>query len=125
MQLIRRLAFIGALITANPALAADRQIVKAPAGKTVDAYFQINVSGDLFLRIKTKDGSNCARFWWIKWPFGSVSQLGRLCGSVKIPIPGIFSFSVASKLRVASEGSDTLIALAADERVANTTNLEF
>lgn len=126
---MRMRRFIGAtvaiLITAGPGSARDYEIVSIKAGDTADVYFQINLSGTLYLNIRTKEGEGCAHLWWIKWPMGTIQNEGKQCGFVKLDIPGIFDFSISSKLRASAEGSDIKIGYSANEAVAHTITLDF
>ena len=42
-------------------------------------FTEINTGGTVFIKIVAQKGDACADFWWIKWPFGAVQQLGRHC----------------------------------------------
>ncbi|WP_085044172.1 hypothetical protein [Ensifer aridi] len=121
--------FIGAvvamLIAAGPGATRDYDIVSIKAGDTADVYFQINLSGTLYLNIRTKDGAGCANLWWIKWPLGTIKDEGRHCGFVKLDIPGFFDLSFSSKLRAFAEGNDTKIGYSASEAVAHTITFDF
>lgn len=126
---MRARRFIGAsaaiLITAGPGAARDYEIVSIKSGDTADVYFQINLSGTLYLNIRTKDGAGCARLWWIKWPLGTIKDEGRHCGFVKLDIPGFFELSISSKLRASAEGSDIKIGYSANEAVAHKITFDF
>lgn len=121
--------FVGAtvaiLITTGPAVARDYDIVSIKAGDTADVYFQVNLSGTLYLDIRTKEGAGCAKLWWIKWPLGTIKDEGRHCGFIKLDIPGFFDFSLSSKLRASAEGSDIKIGYSANEAVAHTITFDF
>jgi hypothetical protein len=110
------------LLISCPLVAAEMQ-VRIPAGQTVDVWFGANVSGKLYYSIASRDGSNAVNFWWIKWGFGSVEQLGVHHGAGLFDIPiswwkGIFS----AKLR-ASAASDTIIHI--QENTSLNANLSF
>jgi hypothetical protein len=57
------LAVLLFILNAPAGLAADYQIVDIRPGETVDTYFEINLSGSVFIRIETKSGPSCAEFW--------------------------------------------------------------
>jgi hypothetical protein len=107
------------------ARAADFQIIDLRPGETVDVYFEINVSGSVVLRIATQNGPGCAEFWWIKWPLGNISSLGRRCASTRIAIPGLSDLAVAGKLRATGVSVPTKIVAAATEQVANSVRLQW
>ena len=50
--------------------AADYELVRIPAGSTGNVYFEVNMSGQVFLSIRDTRGPACANLWWIKWPLG-------------------------------------------------------
>jgi hypothetical protein len=104
---------------------ADFQIIDIDPGQTVDVYFEINLSGSVVLRIATQSGQGCAEFWWIKWPLGNISSLGKRCGSTRIAIPGLSDFAVAGKLRATGVNVPTKIVAAATEQVANSVRLQW
>jgi len=59
----------------------------------------VNVKGTVNYVIRTRDGSNKVRMWWIVQPLGRVKQLGVLEGSGKLSIPSKLKGSVSAKLR--------------------------
>jgi hypothetical protein len=118
-------ALVAILIASGPGAAKDYDIVSIKAGDTADVYFQINLSGTLYLDIRTKDGAGCANLWWIKWPFGTIKDEGKRCGFVRLDIPGFFDLSFSSKLRGSAEGSDIKIGYSANEAVAHRITFDF
>lgn len=128
----RRRAFLLALLSAASiavpvwkASAADYQIIDVQPGETVDVYFEINLSGQLILRIATQAGPGCAELWWITWPLGSINSLGKKCGSVQLNIPGWFDLAMSAKLRAAGVDAPTKIVAASSEQVANFVTLHW
>jgi hypothetical protein len=105
--------------------ATDFQIIDINPGQTVDVYFQINLSGQVALRIATQYGPGCAEFWWIKWPLGNIKSLGRKCGSARLTIPSWADLAFAGKLRATGVTQPTKIVAAANERVANSVTLQW
>lgn len=105
--------------------AAPVQIIDLKPGQTVDIYFEINLSGNVVIRIATQTGVGCADLWWIKWPLGNVSSLGRHCGTARIPIPGFSSFAIAAKLRATGVTVNTKIIAASTETVANSVRVQW
>lgn len=106
--------------------AQSLQIESLERGETKDLYFQINVAGKVHVKmIASGSGEPCANFWWIKWPFGNVEQLGRHCSFASFDIPGLFRGAVSSKLRVGGSENDLRLGIAADETVARSWKFEF
>jgi hypothetical protein len=109
----------------QPATANDFSVVDVPAEATVDVYFEINLSGQVYLNIRDREGPACANLWWIVWPLGTISDLGEKCGSVHLDIPGLSRFAISSKLRARGGSMPTKIGVAANERVANSITFTF
>jgi hypothetical protein len=113
-----------AVFAMQSTLAASPQIIDVAPGQTEDAYFQINLSGKVFVVIAAKPGDEaCADFWWVTWPLGRVESLGRHCNSASFPIPGVLSAAISSKLRVGGVKNKVKIGISANEEVAH--NLKF
>lgn len=102
--------------------AADYYIMDLNSQQAVDVYFQVNVSGKVYLKIENPAGKACAKLWWIKWPLGDVKQLGEQCGMVTLDIPGLPN--IAAKLR-ASGDTGTKILVTAEEKVANSVSIPW
>ena len=95
------MAILFCVLVSPLAHAADPQIENVSKGESKDLYFQINVSGTVYVKIAAKPGeSACANFWWIKWPLGNIKALGRHCNFARFEIPGITDLALSSKLRV-------------------------
>jgi hypothetical protein len=105
--------------------AADYQLIEVNPGQSVDVYFEINLSGTVALRIETAAGPGCAEFWWIKWPFGNISSLGKLCGITRVGIPGLSELAISGKLRASGVTKPTKIIAASNERVANSVTVRW
>ena len=124
-----RTAIIALVASAcNVSQAADPEIIELKPAESADAYFSVNISGKVFVKIGAKPGEEaCADFWWIKWPVGSVHQLGRHCNSASFEIPGLFGWppSVSSKLRVGGAKDVVKLAVSATEQVANSFTFSF
>ena len=104
----------------------DLRIYTVQKGQSSDLYFEINLKGTVYVHVAAKPGeSNCANFWWIKWPFGNIKSLGRHCGSAGFKIPGVFDFAASSKLRVGASDNEVKIAVSASESVANSVSFHF
>ncbi|WP_156439830.1 hypothetical protein [Bradyrhizobium valentinum] len=127
LKLSRRAA-LGAVAVApfcSSARAVDFQVVEVQPGQNVDVFFQINLSGKVYTRIETRNGPGCANFWWILWPFGNIRELGKQCGFADFEIPGLFDFSVSSKLRAGGVSELTKVGFAADAQVARSITIEW
>jgi hypothetical protein len=110
------ICFCGMLVAAAlgqtaTASAQEHQIIRLEAGATEDTYFEINLSGNLYLSIRSPDGIGCVDLWWVRWPLGILTQPGNQCGNVRLPIPGIMDFALWSKLR-ARAGSEPVVIIA-------------
>lgn len=114
------------LFLPNIAGAADTQLISVTPGKNTDVYFEINVSGKVYLAINAPAaGEPCANFWWIQWPFGNIKDLGRHCGIVAFDIPGFFDLAFSAKLRVGGAKQPLKIVAAANQQVAQTLKVTF
>lgn len=111
--------------SAAHAIAADYQIIDVRPGETVDTYFQINLSGKVYVRIETKRGPSCAEFWWIIWPFGTIKSLGRQCNGENFEIPGLSDFAFSSKLRAGGVAESTKLIVSASEAVARSITVAW
>jgi hypothetical protein len=113
------------LAVSGPADAADSQTISVEPGKNTDAYLEVNVSGTLYVAIHSAGGQPCANFWWIKWPFGNIENVGRKCGNASFKIPGIFDLAVIAKLRVGGAEQPLKVVVAANEQVAQSVSVKF
>lgn len=117
---------VNIFIVAASSSAQSLQIESLERGETKDLYFQINVAGKVHVKlIAPAGGDPCANFWWIKWPFGNVEQLGRQCSFASFDIPGLSHGAVSSKLRIGGSENDLRLGVAADETVARSWTFEF
>jgi hypothetical protein len=120
------IAALIAMLGSISSQAADPQIETVQRGESRDLYFQINLSGKVFVNIgASAGGSNCAEFWWIKWPFGNIQSLGRHCGAASFDIPDLKDLAISSKLRVGGTTNQVKIAISASEAVANSATFSF
>lgn len=120
--MIRSCRLIVCLIAAALLIAAPSgpptKVIKIPAGQTADVWLGVNVKGKVFYAIKTRDNKNSLRMWWIKFPLGTVKQLGNVKGNGSLPIPTLLNASMSAKLR-ASASSDTVVYIRDNAAVAN------
>lgn len=64
------------LVATLPSVLQAEKEIRIPAGQSADAWWGVNVSGKLGDTIRTRDGSNKVKFWWIKWGFGTLEEVG-------------------------------------------------
>lgn len=115
-----------AVLAAPSSKAADPAIVEIKAGETVDAYFSINTKGKVFLKIAAPPGEEaCADFWWIKWPWGTIEQLGRHCNNAAFEIPSLFALTISAKLRAGGTKNTVKLAVSAAETMAYSHTFTF
>ncbi len=102
------------LTTVCPTAASQQTIpskfktVKIPAGQTVTVWTGVNVTGRVYLVIRTRDGSNSLRLWWLKHPLGRPEQLGEKSGDFDVAIPSLAKGAVGVQLR-AKAHDDTVV----------------
>lgn len=120
-------AILAVALLVPPAIpAADYEIIELGPGETKDVYFQINLSGNVYLRIVAEPGGQaCADLWWIKWPLGNIEKLGRHCHTANLKIPGWTSAAISSKLRAGGATHRLKIVASATEEVANKVTIKF
>jgi hypothetical protein len=98
--------------------------VRVAAGETADLWFGVNVKGRVHYVIRTKDGSNQMRMWWITEPLGTVKQLRTLKNSGSLDIPGKLNASITAKLRGMAT-VDTLVYIGENVQVGNTMTFKW
>lgn len=81
-------------------------------------YWEVNLSGKVFIAADTDGQPACVNYWWITWPFGRNVDVGRHCGRAEFELPGLGSFAVGGKLRAGGADAKTRIRGTADEHVA-------
>jgi hypothetical protein len=102
------------------------EVITVQPGKNTDVYLEINLSGKVYLAIQAPVGGEaCANFWWIKWPFGNIQDLGRHCGNAAFDIPGLSSFAFSAKLRVGGAKQLVKVVAGASEEVAHSATVHF
>ena len=107
------------------AIPADAtRAVKLPAGQTADLWLGVNVTGKVYYAIRTKDGRNKMRMWWITEPLGSVKQLGTLADRGSLNIPNKMSASLSAKLR-GKAVVDTIVYISENIRVDNSATFKW
>lgn len=104
----------------------EQQVSELKPGESIDVYFEINLSGKVFVYIVAESGGEaCADFWWITWPFGRNEDMGRFCQEATFDIPGWTSVAISSKLRAGGAKNRLKIAVRANEEVANKITIKF
>ena len=93
--------------------------VKVAANGQGDVWTGVNVKGRVYIQIRTRDGRNRARFWWIK-ALGIVEQLGEHGPGAEFDIPTAYG-----KLRVQALNSDTMIYVSDSATVASTVKFKW
>ena len=96
------------LLVLDGAATCQTKTVTIAAGQTSDVWLGVDVSGKVYYAIRTRDGKNKARMWWILQPLGRVKQLGTLQGNGSLNIPNKLKGSLSAKLRAKAD-SDTVI----------------
>lgn len=125
-----RLALYGlaGLIFFSPlrATAEDYQIIDVPSDLASDVFYQFNTKGTVYLKIIAEEGKEpCAEFWWIKWGFGTIEELGRKCGAFSVAIPTLTDGVISSKLRTSGAPYRLKILVTTEESVANSVIMAF
>jgi hypothetical protein len=110
-----RTATVSALLVAATQTSVSHSIepalgvreVRIAAGQTVDIWLGVNVKGVIHYAVRTRDGSNTVKAWWVLQPLGRVKHL-KLHGTGNIPIPDKWKGTVLAKLRAKAE-IDTVV----------------
>src|SRR4051794_18063845 len=97
-RLFSSMILVFCLLASGEAGAPVRQ-VKVAAGQTGDLWLGVNVAGEVHYAIRTRDGTNKMRMWWVMEPLGNVRQLGTLSGTGSLDVPGKLKGSFSAKLR--------------------------
>jgi hypothetical protein len=84
---------------ASAQIASGIKQTKVAAGQTADVWLGVNVTGKVYYSIRTRDGKNQMRLWWVMQPLGRVQQLGVRANDGNIDIPSLGKGVVSAKLR--------------------------
>jgi hypothetical protein len=98
--------------------------IKIAAGKSADLWLGVNVTGTISYAIRTRDGSNKIKVWWIVQPLGRVTQLGSLHDTGTLKIPDLLKGSVSAKLR-ASATADTVVYIGENVKIDNVVTFHW
>jgi hypothetical protein len=104
---------------ASAARAEDYKTIWVDPGKNVDVYWDINLSGRVFLAADINGGPACLDYWWIVWPFTQIKQLGHHCGRVTFNLPALSDWAVGGKLRAGGANVRTRLQGTASEALAH------
>jgi hypothetical protein len=108
---VRSAVFLVATMMLSPVAisAAEYETILVNPGQNVDIYWEINLSGKIFLAADIHGQPACLNYWWVTWPFGRNLELGRHCGRATFELPGLGSFAVGGKLRAGGADATTRI----------------
>lgn len=120
----RSLLLCTVLLLPQASAAPPIKTVRIAAGQTGDLWLGVNVRGKVFYSIKTRDGKNALRMWWIKLPLGTVKQIGIKHDAGSLDIPTLMNGSVSAKLR-GSASSDTVIYVRDNAAVDNNVTFKW
>lgn len=107
-----------ALMTA-PARAGDYETIFLEPGNTVDVYWNVNVSGKLYVAADINGRPACLEYWWIVWPFTQIKSLGRRCGRASFALPALSDWAIGGKLRASGATARTRVRATAQEQVSH------
>lgn len=116
--ILRRGAIVLALFSVSPALAQDYSTEMVDPGKSVLLYWNINLSGKVFVAADANGNAACLDYWWVTIPFFTEVKLGRHCGRASFELPGLSKFAAGGKLYAGGAEQTTRIRGTSLERVA-------
>ena len=81
-------------------------------GETKKVYWAINITGVVYLSIRSRTGTGCARMFWRPIPtFGRTFSLNDVCGNVRAEVPGSSKWAVGGELWARANQGDIAIVL--------------
>jgi hypothetical protein len=95
------------------------QEAKVAANGQGDVWTGVNVQGKVYIAVRTRDGNDRARFWWIK-ALGNIEQLGLHGPEAEFDIPIAYA-----KLRVQTLNSDTIVYVSDSAKVNNSVTFKW
>lgn len=101
------------------ARADDLVTIWVDPGVNVDVYWNINLSGTVYIAADIDGRPACLDYWWIVWPFTQIVQLGKHCGHAKFELPGLSNFALGGKLRAGGAEARTRLRGTSNEKVAH------
>jgi hypothetical protein len=108
-----------AVLLSCSAHAGSSEIFWVDPGKNVDVYWDVNLSGKVYLAADVNGIPACLDYWWIVWPFTQIKQLGRHCGRAVFELPTLGDWAIGGKLRAGGATVRTRIQGTADEALAH------
>jgi hypothetical protein len=121
LRVVRTLAICVPLLASPPSPTRE---VKVSAGKTADLWLGVNVTGRVNYAIRTRDGSNKMRMWWVLEPLGTVTQLGTLSTTGSLDIPGKLKGTISAKLR-GKAAVDTVVFVGENVSIDNSVTFHW
>lgn len=85
-------------ITSVEGKCEDATIVHVPAGETKLIYWEVNLSGVVWISIRRESSLGCAELFWRTYPFFGRTPLGERCGSFQLSVPSLSSGALAAAL---------------------------
>jgi hypothetical protein len=98
------------------------QKIIIPAANDADLWFGVNVRGKVHYAIRTRDGTNKVKMWWVKWGFGSVEQLGDRTAEGSLDTPSGL-LDKMYRLRAQAYDTDTIVYIS--DRVVVSPSVKF
>lgn len=108
-----------AVLSASPALAQDYNTEWVEPGKSVLLYWNLNLSGKVFVAADTNGNAACLDYWWKTIPLFITLKLGRHCGRASFDLPGLSNFAAGGGLYAGGADQKTRLRGTSQERVAH------
>lgn len=103
--------------------ADDAAVTELKRGEETLVYWQINLTGLLWLSIRGPTGLDCVHLHWRTYPLFLKKSIGKTCGNVRLEVPGLSSGAVAASLYARSDVDDVTIIGSSSETVAHNYTL--
>lgn len=110
--------FLATLGNSQASASDEAVVVHLRDGETKSVYWQINLTGVVFLSIRSAAGAGCARMFWRTFPLNRTVSLEEICGNVRLEIPGIRNGAIMSTLWARANQGEVKIVGSSSERVA-------
>jgi hypothetical protein len=107
------------MLRGSPVSAADYETVWVDTGTAVDVYWNVNLSGKVFIVADIDGNPACLDYWWVVWPFTQIKKLGHHCGRATFELPTLGDWGIGGKLRAGGAVSLTRLRGTAQESVAH------
>lgn len=112
-------ACLSIVLVASPVQAEDYVTLWVNPGESIDVYWNVNLSGKVYLIADVGGNPGCLDYWWIVWPFTQIKKLGRHCGRVEFDLPSMTDWAIGGKLRAGGATMRTRLRGSALESVAH------